>query len=64
MKLKKIKTYLKIKLQHLPKDLEMQILAENGIITYEEYSKYIDKKILKGRKKLIKDYRKRFNNVT
>ena len=46
-------------MQHLPKDLEMQILAENGYIKYEEYSKYIDKKILKGQKKLIKDFRKK-----
>lgn len=59
MKLEKIKTYIKIKLQHLPKDLEMQILAENHIIDFKKYSNYIDKKILKGRKKLIKDYREK-----
>lgn len=46
-------------MQHLPKDLEMQILAENHIITYEQYSRYIDKKILKSQKKLIKNFRKK-----
>ena len=59
MKIERIKKYIKIKMQHLPKDLEMQILAENGYIKYEDYSKYIDKKILKGQKKLIKDFRKK-----
>lgn len=60
MKLKKIRTYIKIKMQHLPKDLEMEILAENGIITYDDYSRYIDKKIAKGRKKLIKIHKRKF----
>lgn len=59
MKIEKIKKYIKIKMQHLPKDLEMQILAENHIITYDKYSRYIDKKILKGQKKLIKNFRKK-----
>ena len=59
MKIERIKKYIKIKMQHLPKDLEMQILAENGYIDYNKYSKYIDKKILKGQKKLIKDFRKK-----
>lgn len=59
MKIERIKKYIKIKMQHLPKDLEMQILAENGYIDYSTYSKYIDRKILKGQKKLIKDFRKK-----
>ena len=56
MKIERIKKYIKIKMQHLPKDLEMQILAENGYIDYSAYSKYIDKKILKRSKEINKRF--------
>lgn len=57
-KIKKYIEYTKMKLKGYPKDFIMQKLAENYIIGYDEYCEYINDKIKKNFKRLLKERKK------
>lgn len=47
---KKIKLYFEFKKQGLNKDFRYTQYVLYGVMSYEEYEKYFDKKVMKGEK--------------
>lgn len=59
MKIREIIRKIQIQIEGIPKELKMQKLAQEGLITYDDYCNYLENKIKKSMAKRRKQLKRK-----